>query len=160
MNLIILSKSYKLIKHRFLPFQAVVECCFSSFFLGYYLILAGIYLNVLIAGALMHNPHSIKKEEKTESNEENFMIECENKTDIMEEPSAGERPGGLFSLPEFYLYIIAQAILNGGYFAGVLYVSPFSQSEYSLTPVTAASMITLMGGTELLFRLDNFTFRS
>lgn len=120
---------------------------------GYYLILAGIYLNVLIAAALMHNPHSFKKEEKTEINEENLMIESENKTYIKEEITFEERPGGLFSLPEFYLYIIAQAILNGGYFAGVLYVSPFSQSEYSLTPVTAASMITLMGGTELLFRI-------
>ena len=116
------------------------------------MILAGIYLNVLIAAALMHNPHSFKKEEKTEINEENLMIESENKTYIKEEITFEERPGGLFSLPEFYLYIIAQAILNGGYFAGVLYVSPFSQSEYSLTPVTAASMITLMGGTELLFR--------
>lgn len=158
MNLI--AKSYKLIKHRFLPFQAVIECCFSPFFLGYYLILAGIYLNVLIAGALMHNPHSIKKEENTESNEENLIIESDNKTEIMEELTIEERPGGLFSLPEFYLYIIAQAILNGGYFAGVLYVSPFSQSEYSLTPVTAASMITLMGGTELLFRFGLLILRS
>ena len=123
---------------------------FSSIFLGYYLILAGIYLNVLIAGALMHNPHSAKKEETTESKEENLMIENEAK--IVQENDVEEKPGRLYTLPEFYIYIFAQAILNGGYFAGVLYVSPFSQSDYSLTPVTAASMITLMGGTELLFR--------
>jgi len=118
---------------------------------GYYLILAGIYLNVLIAGALMHNPHSAKKEEMTESKEENLMIENEAK--IVPENDVEEKPGRLFALPEFYIYIFAQAILNGGYFAGVLYVSPFSQGAYSLTPVTAASMITLMGGTELLFRI-------
>ena len=58
----------------------------------------------------------------------------------------------IFSLPELYLYLLAQAILNGGYFAGVLYVSPFSQSAYSLTPVTAASMITIMGASELACR--------
>jgi len=119
-------------------------------FLGYYLILAGIYLNVMIAGALMHNPHSVKKDDPIESKKETLI---ENEAEIMEENKVEGKSGGLFSLPEFYLYIIAQAILNGGYFAGVLYVSPFSQGAYSLTPVTAASMITLMGGAELLFRI-------
>ncbi|CBY08586.1 unnamed protein product [Oikopleura dioica] len=117
---------------------------------GYYLILAGIYLNVMIAGALMHNPHSVKKDDPIESKKETLI---ENEAEIMEENKVEGKSGGLFSLPEFYLYIIAQAILNGGYFAGVLYVSPFSQGAYSLTPVTAASMITLMGGAELLFRI-------
>jgi hypothetical protein len=106
------------------------------------------------------NPDPTKQEENSDSNEDNLIIESDNKTDIMEALTVEERPGGLFSLPEFYLYIIAQAILNGGYFAGVLYVSPFSQSEYSLTPVTAASMITLMGGTELLFRFGHLIFIS
>ena len=103
----------------------------------------------------MHTPQSVQKE-KSQSKEEKLM---ENEATVIEEVDESGS-GTIFSLPEFYLYIIAQAVLNGGYFAGVLYVSPFSQRAFSLSPVVAASMITLMGASELVFRLISCCSRS
>ncbi|CAG5080064.1 Oidioi.mRNA.OKI2018_I69.PAR.g9461.t1.cds [Oikopleura dioica] len=117
---------------------------------GYYLILGGIYLNLLIAGALMHTPKSKEAKIIAEKKEEKLIA---NQEEMEENQTTAQFDSKIFSLPELYLYLLAQAILNGGYFAGVLYVSPFSQSAYSLTPVTAASMITIMGASELACRI-------
>jgi len=97
---------------------------------GTYMVLSGLFLNLLVSACLFRP----LKSSKTAAEKVVF-------------------DASIFRIPSFVLYLVSQLLLNCGYFGGILYVVPLTTGKFSVTPLKAANLVSIMAVTELLFRL-------